>query len=165
MGECVYPPVSQQKYFIGASRKEKEMVLVFYYYCCSFNLVIEKGVEHSVMLGYAQGDGVRRLSFPVRHPQIAFQGAKGFQHWHHWWWWQGSYINADPTHHPQHCHGCPARPTTLCFVSLQVDPRGTFQVQIQQAWRSARCRGQVVDSEEDRPLLPPCQPPGPEEVL
>lgn len=67
------PQVSQQKYFIGAFGKEKEMVLVFYYY--SFNLVIERGVEHSVVLDYAHSDGVRRLSFPVHHPQIAFQGA------------------------------------------------------------------------------------------
>lgn len=53
----------------------------------------------------------------------------------------------------------------LCFVSLQVDPRGTLQVQIQPTWGKARQRGEVVDSEEDRPLLPRCQPPGPEEVL
>lgn len=53
----------------------------------------------------------------------------------------------------------------LCFVSLQVDPRGTLQVQIQPTWGKARQRGEVVDSEEDRPLLPPRQPPGPEEVL
>lgn len=57
MGECVYPQVSQQKYFIGAFGKEEETVLVFYYYF-SFNLVIERGVEHSVMLDYAHGDGV-----------------------------------------------------------------------------------------------------------
>lgn len=55
--------------------------------------------------------------------------------------------------------------TTLCFVSPKVDPRGTLQVQIQPTWGNARRRGEVVDSEEDRRLLPPRQPPGPEEVL
>ncbi|XP_052629437.1 lipase maturation factor 1 isoform X1 [Harpia harpyja] len=53
----------------------------------------------------------------------------------------------------------------MWFAAFQVDPRGTLQVQIQPTRGKARQRGEVVDSEEDRPLLPPRQPPGPEEVL
>lgn len=62
---------------------------------------------------------------------------------------------------PQQSH-----PVLSChFCLLQVDPRGTLQVQVQPARGEARCPGQVVDPQKDRPLFPPRQPAGPEEVL
>lgn len=49
--------------------------------------------------------------------------------------------------------------------TTQVGPRGTLQVQVQPAGGQACRRGQVVDPEEDRPLLPTTPPPGPEALL
>lgn len=57
-----------------------------------------------------------------------------------------------------------ARPELL-FCLPQVDPGGTLQVQVQPARGEARPRWEVVDPEKDRPLLPPRQPAGPQEVL
>ncbi|XP_041606473.1 lipase maturation factor 1 isoform X3 [Vulpes lagopus] len=47
----------------------------------------------------------------------------------------------------------------------QVAAGRALQVQIQPPWRPTRRRRQVVAPEEDRPLLPPRQPPGPGGLL
>lgn len=53
----------------------------------------------------------------------------------------------------------------LTVLSLQVGPGRALQVQVQPPRGPARRRWQVVDPEEDRPLLPASQPPEPEGLL